>query len=105
MTPDQIPTEITKLTYRRIQAIGNAGIPVLSQNQTAEFLSHYWPDIEAHIRNQIANDIEQDRTATPWHFGSFATTNIGVDAWIDSRDADKAMRIVLQGPIPQGERL
>jgi hypothetical protein len=58
MDPLDIPTAVTKLTYRRIKAIGDAGIPVLSQNQTAEFLAHYWPAIEAHTREQIAQDIE-----------------------------------------------
>lgn len=56
MHADDIPTEITKLTYSRVQALGEAGLPVLSQNQTAEFLAHYWPATEAHIREQVAQE-------------------------------------------------
>lgn len=59
MNPDDIPTEITKLTYRSISALQQVGLPVLSQNQTAEFLAHFWPAIEAHLREQIATEIEK----------------------------------------------
>jgi hypothetical protein len=57
MTPDDIPTSVTQLTYRTAQALGDAGIPVLSQNQTAVLLAHYWPAIEAHFRDLLADEI------------------------------------------------
>lgn len=58
MSPDDIPTEITKLTYGRVQALGEAGLPVLSQNQTAVFLAHYWPAIEKHVAVRLADRLE-----------------------------------------------
>lgn len=53
MNPDDIPTEITRMTYRSTQAFSDAGLPILSQNQTAVLLAHYWPAIEQHIRGQV----------------------------------------------------
>jgi hypothetical protein len=52
VTADDIPTSVTKLTYRRTQELASAGLPVLSQNQTAELLAHFWPAIEQHFRSQ-----------------------------------------------------
>ncbi|MCP9209627.1 hypothetical protein [Streptomyces cucumeris] len=47
--PDDIPIEITNLTY-------TAPGPVMSQNQVAEVLAHYWPAIERCIRQRIAEE-------------------------------------------------
>lgn len=55
---DDIPTEITRMTYRTTQSLSAAGLPILSQNQTAVLLAHYWPAIEAHFRNLLADEIE-----------------------------------------------
>lgn len=78
VTADDIPTSITRLTYSTTAALGDAGLPILSQNQTAEFLAHYWPAIEAHFRNLLADEIgatsqrlldeipEGDRTCRDW---------------------------------------
>lgn len=51
MTPDDIPTSVTKLVYT-----DPCGI-VLSQNQAAVFLAHYWPAIEQRIREQVAQEL------------------------------------------------
>lgn len=50
MLPDDVPTEITKLAYADHRDLVRAGMPVLSQNQTAAVLAAYWPAIEAHVR-------------------------------------------------------
>jgi hypothetical protein len=49
--PLDIPTEITKLTYSLLDP------PVLSQNDAARMLAHFWPAIEAHTREQVAQEI------------------------------------------------
>jgi hypothetical protein len=58
MNPDGIPTEITKLIYTapRVESYRPSG--ELSQNQAAEFLAHFWPEIEAHAREQVAQEID-----------------------------------------------
>lgn len=48
MDPDDIPTEITKLAYSDPTGAS------MSQNRAARMLAHYWPAIEAHIREQVA---------------------------------------------------
>jgi hypothetical protein len=53
VTPDDIPTSITRMTYRTTQALSAAGVPVLSQNQTAVFLAQYWPAIEQHFLDRL----------------------------------------------------
>lgn len=60
MNPDDIPTEITKLTYSAPPIDKNHnGTPLhLPQNRAAEQIAHYWPAIEAHIREQVACEIE-----------------------------------------------
>ncbi|MFJ6215056.1 hypothetical protein ACIQGZ_17225 [Streptomyces sp. NPDC092296] len=83
MTGDDIPTEITKLVYTS-PWVGNPATRAmkLSQNDAAAQLAHYWPAIEAHIREQVATEIE---TAPGW---------CGPDnEWMDSRDRDHAARI------------
>lgn len=50
MNPDDIPTTITQLTYTA--PFATADLPILSQNDTAKMLAHYWPAIEAHVREQ-----------------------------------------------------
>ncbi|MFG3051849.1 hypothetical protein ACGFZP_12990 [Kitasatospora sp. NPDC048239] len=74
MTPDDIPTSVTSLVYTDPSGI------VLSQNQAAAFLAHYWPAID------------QDRGPAPWR--ETAHPRYGEDGqWIDSRDCTKAARI------------
>lgn len=60
MNPDDIPTAITRETYRITRSLIEAGVPVLSQNDTAKFLAHYWPAIEQHIRQQVAEQIDAE---------------------------------------------
>lgn len=54
MHADDVPTEVTKLVYTCPLSISKA----VSQNQVAELLAHYWPAIEEHIREQVAQDME-----------------------------------------------
>jgi hypothetical protein len=63
VNPDDIPTEITKLVYTapKIESYRPSG--ELSQNQTAEMLAHFWPAIEAHIRQQVAEEVTAGLTA------------------------------------------
>lgn len=88
MLPDDIPTEITKLTYADHRDLVRAGMPVLSQNQTAAVLAAYWPAIEQHIRAQVAEELRLDaglreaegEIATPreWRaVADFITTALG----------------------------
>lgn len=57
MDPDDIPTEITKLVYTapKIGGFGPSAVR-LSQNEAAEFLAHFWPAIERHVREQVATE-------------------------------------------------
>lgn len=50
--PDAIPTAITALIYSASPVDQNHnGAPLhLSQNKAVEFLAHFWPAIEAHVR-------------------------------------------------------
>jgi hypothetical protein len=50
MSPDDIPTEITTMAY-------TAPGPRLSQNAAATLLAHYWPAIEQHVREQVAEEL------------------------------------------------
>lgn len=56
MTPDDIPTEITKLVYTLPLANSRA----VSQNETAALLAHFWPAIERHIRAQAAAELREN---------------------------------------------
>lgn len=58
MTPDDIPTAITKLVYTAPKVESYRPSGELSQNQAAELLAHYWPAIEQHIREQIGRELE-----------------------------------------------
>lgn len=88
MDPDDVPTEITKLVYTA------PWIMPRSQNDVAALLAHYWPAIEAHIREQVAREIETHDGKAPW--GAFEGPVV-LGAWIDSRDARQAARIARQG--------
>lgn len=66
MNPDQIPDSITALVYTAPTMPGvmahfttdTADCTVnLSQNAIAEQLAHYWPEIEKHIRQKIADQL------------------------------------------------
>jgi hypothetical protein len=61
MSPDDIPTEITKLVYSDPSGIA------LSQNQLAVFLAHYWPDIKAHILREAATQQREVADRLPDH--------------------------------------
>jgi hypothetical protein len=62
MTPDDIPTAITKLVYTApLIPDGGAGRQI-SQNQAAEQLAHYWPAIAEHFA-QLLLDQNPDRDA------------------------------------------
>lgn len=50
MDPDDIPTEITKLADTSPYYLKSATVPVI--------LAHFWLAIEAHIREQVAQEIE-----------------------------------------------
>lgn len=97
MTPDQIPTSITELVDgEQADNLYAQGFPVLSQNDAAKLIAHFWPAIEAHIRKQIARDILNDQTDVPWRYTTGAP-----GGWIDRRDRTKAVAIILNGPIPE----
>jgi len=49
MRAHDIPTAITRLTY-------DAPGPVMSQHTVADVLAHYWPAIERHVREQVAEE-------------------------------------------------
>lgn len=61
MDPDDIPTSVTKMTYSMTQNLSTAGLPVLSQNDTAKFLAHYWPAIAEHFARLLL-DANPDRS-------------------------------------------
>jgi hypothetical protein len=50
--PDDIPTSVTKLVYHRIEQL-DTSVPLLSQNQAAEWLAHFWPAICEHFATLI----------------------------------------------------
>jgi hypothetical protein len=54
MQPDDVPTEVTKLVYTCPMSASRG----YSQNEVAAMLAHYWPAIEAHIRAQIADEVQ-----------------------------------------------
>jgi hypothetical protein len=60
VTPDDIPTAVTELTHTAPPIDKNHnGAPLhLSQGRTVALLAHFWPAIEAHIREQVAQEIE-----------------------------------------------
>lgn len=58
-SPDDIPTEITKLVYTLPLANSRA----VSQNETATLLAHFWPAIRAHFLNEGAELIGAASTA------------------------------------------
>ena len=51
MLPDDIPAKIAKLVYTAPRCNPR------SENDAAEYLAHYWPAIERHVREQVATDI------------------------------------------------
>lgn len=57
-TAADIPAEITKLIYTLPASAQSprSFAPALSQNQIADLLAHFWPAIEAHIRQQVAEE-------------------------------------------------
>lgn len=55
MNPNDIPTEITRLVY---DDPVHRGPRAISQNDIARVLAHYWPAIQKHIREQIAQEID-----------------------------------------------
>jgi len=59
VTPDDIPTAVTELTYTApwIELSPGNGFK-LSQNDVAKVLAHFWPAIEQGIREQVAQEIE-----------------------------------------------
>lgn len=58
MNPDDIPTSVTQLVYTAPEIGGPAtGIHSVSQNDMAKLLAHFWPAIEAAIREQVAREI------------------------------------------------
>ena len=56
MQADDIPTDITQLTY-------TAPGPTLSQNQAAVPLAHYWPAIAAHVQAAAAGGLPPEAPA------------------------------------------
>lgn len=90
MNPNGIPTSVTRMVYDApLLPITFSGR--MSQNDAAKFLAHFWPEIEAHHREQIAREIEEDLTAAPWPLDP---SHLGTGPWIDRRDAVKAAAIV-----------
>ncbi|MDX3230576.1 hypothetical protein [Streptomyces sp. ME19-01-6] len=79
MSPDDIPTEITKLVYTCPLSASQGR----SQNEVATLLAHYWPAIEQHIRQQVAGEI----LASGGHVVD------GDTAWDSGRDREHAARI------------
>lgn len=74
VTPDDIPTSVTKLVYTCPLDTSRA----VSQNEAAALLAHYWPAIEQHFRRLLADEIaatsqrlldhipEGDRSSRDW---------------------------------------
>lgn len=58
VSPDDIPTSVTKLVYTA-PWVGDPKYYAskLSQNEIAAQLAHYWPAIEQHIREQVAQEL------------------------------------------------
>jgi hypothetical protein len=90
VNPDDIPTEITRLTYSAPPVDKNHnGTPLhLSQNRAAEQIAHYWPAIEKHVREQVAGEIEA--AIRTWE---------GMSALVEARNETlaKAARIARDG--------
>lgn len=60
MNPDDIPTEITKLMWTApFVSISPTEHINLTAPDTRAVLAHFWPAIEAHLREQIATEIEK----------------------------------------------
>lgn len=80
MTPDDIPTTVTELTYTApwIELSPGNGFK-LSQNDAAKVLAHFWPEIEAHIRTQIAQ--EPEIAPSPEHAAVYLDDNDNL--WAD----------------------
>ncbi|MFD5564484.1 hypothetical protein [Kitasatospora griseola] len=65
ISPDDIPTSVTQLVYTAPWVGDPKYCAVkLSQNEIAEQLAHYWPAIEQHIREQVAQEIEAEAEKT-----------------------------------------
>jgi hypothetical protein len=82
--PNDVPTEITKLVYTCPLSISKA----VSQNQVAELLAHYWPAIEKHVREQVAQEALLDTNdppadVCPLHSPAGAPCDCGHDAGAD----------------------
>lgn len=60
ISPDDIPAAITRLVYAAPHLPAALDGLVLSQNQAAAVLAHFWPAIEQHIRQQIAEQIDAE---------------------------------------------
>jgi hypothetical protein len=76
VTPDDIPVSVTRLIYT-----DPAGC-VLSQNQAAVMFTHYWPAIEQHIREQIAQEIDAaaDRVFSEYTEDAMKARGLGLRA-------------------------
>ncbi len=62
MNPNEIPTTITRLVYDAPRIPTPDGNTLkLSQNQAAQMLAHFWPEIERHIRGLLADEIYTER--------------------------------------------
>lgn len=75
MNPNDIPTSVTKLVYTDPHTVNGP----LSQNGIAELLTHYWPAIEAHIREQVAQEAPSRFHATPAEINAFLLTHFAED--------------------------
>lgn len=85
MSPDDIPVSVTQLVYTDPHdATGR-----LSQNQLAIAFTHYWPEIQRCVREQVAREIETNADPAPWMYdlGDGSVVN---GSWIDRRDGLKA---------------
>ncbi|MGW6912533.1 hypothetical protein ACWGB8_01725 [Kitasatospora sp. NPDC054939] len=80
MNPDDIPAAVTQLVYTDPTGI------VLSQNQAAAYLAHYWPAIKAHILREAATQQRQAADRLPEHLAA-ARPLIGTVADLIDPDA------------------
>lgn len=64
ITPDDVPTSVTQL----MDTAPPAAIPWggMTRNQCAALIAHFWPAIEQHIREQVAQELfaEAEKTAS-----------------------------------------
>lgn len=92
--PDDIPVSVTEVVYTVDRTHPTHGV---AQNHLAQWFAPYWEVIEAHFREKIAREIEENGEPAPWMY-DLGDGAVIYSSWIDHRDGLKAAWIARGRP-------